>query len=231
MKAFVLAAGLGTRLGYLTNNKPKALVEYREKTLLQWVIEKLKNEGFTQIIINIHHFGEQIIQFIEANNSFGLNIYFSDERAMLLDTGGAILHASHLLSDTSDILIYNVDILSNISLEKLVNYHLRNNALATLSLSKRNSSRQLLFNTNFELKAWKNIQTNQIKGKYSEGLDAFSFNGIHIISNQIFRQITESGKFSIIDLYLRLAENQSILGYYTPEYYFRDMGKLADLME
>jgi len=231
MKAFVLAAGLGTRLKHLTLIKPKALVEYNGKPLLQWVIEKLKKEGFTDIVINIHHFGDQIIEFVEKKQSFQVNIVFSDERAQLLDTGGAILHAEKYLSDTQDILVYNVDIMSDISLKKLMEYHQKNKALATLSISNRASSRQLLFNHKFELKAWKNNQTNEVKGKNSADLKAYSFNGIHLISNQIFKQISESGKFSVIDMYLRLAENQSIMGYYTPEYYFRDMGKLADFIE
>jgi NDP-sugar pyrophosphorylase family protein len=227
MKAFILAAGLGTRLAHLTKNQPKALVEYKQKPLLQHVIEKLKNEGITEIVINVHHFGEQIIDFLEQNNSFGMNIQISDERKELLDTGGALLFARTLLEDSSEILIYNTDIESNIDIKKLLEFHQQNKALATLALDERNSSRSLLFTENNELKAWRNNQSGETKGKYSVDLKNFSFGGVHIVSNQIFSLIEETGKFSIIDLYLRLSEKNRILGYFDKNSYFRDLGKIS----
>ena len=226
MKAFILAAGKGTRLKHLTENRPKALVEYKQKPMLQHIIEKLKNEGISEIVINIHHFGEQIIDFVKKNHSFGLKIQFSDEREMLLDTGGALLKAKPLLENSNEILIYNTDIESDIVIADLLEFHNKHKALVSLAVNKRNSSRNLLFTGDLQLKAWQNNSTGQTKGLYSKELEAFSFNGIHIVSNKIFSTIEEHGMFSIIDLYLRLAENHKIMGFYNEKFYFRDLGKI-----
>ena len=226
MKAFILAAGKGTRLKHLTENRPKALVEYKQKPMLQHIIEKLKNEGISEIVINIHHFGEQIIDFVKKNHSFGLKIQFSDEREMLLDTGGALLKAKPLLENSSEILIYNTDIESDIVIADLLEFHNKHKALVSLAVNKRNSSRNLLFTRDLQLKAWQNNSTGQTKGLYSKELEAFSFNGIHIVSNKIFSTIEEHGMFSIIDLYLRLAEKHKIMGFYNEKFYFRDLGKI-----
>ena len=146
MKAMIFAAGLGTRLKPLTDNTPKALIPINGKPMLEHVILKLKDAGFHQIAINIHRLGDQIIDFLAANNNFGVQIYLSDERDYLLDTGGGIKHAAAFLQGNEPFLIHNVDIMSNIDLRALYNHHLEMNPLATLLVSKRNTSRYLLFN-------------------------------------------------------------------------------------
>ncbi len=225
MKAFVLTAGLGTRLKELTTNKPKALVVYQGKTLLENALKNLSAQGFKHIIINVHHFADQIEEFLIANNNFGLSIQISNERERLLDTGGAILHAKNLLSDADNFLIYNVDIQSNLKLDDLVQFHNDRKALASLAVNKRLTKRYLLFDKTMKLRAWQNSKTKETKGEFSENLFPFAFNGIHIISSQIFNLIEEKGAFSIIDLYLRLAKHHFISGFYSPEYQYKDLGK------
>ena len=166
MKAMIFAAGLGTRLKPLTDNTPKALLPIRGKPMLEHVILQLKNAGFDQIAINIHHLGDQIIDFLAANNNFGIQIYISDERDYLLDTGGGIKHAAPFLQGDEPFLIHNVDIISNIDLRALYNHHLETNPLATLLVSKRKTSRYLLFNKENKLCGWRNRETGEVKSFY-----------------------------------------------------------------
>ena len=163
MKAIILAAGLGTRLFPFTKNKPKALVEVQGKPLIQHQLEKLKNAGFTQVLVNIHYYGEQIIEFLDKHNNFGLEIYISDERDELLDTGGALRKASDFIRGDEPVLIHNVDVLSNISLREMLDSHRLKGALATLAVRKRETSRYLLFNKQNQLRAWENIKTGEKK--------------------------------------------------------------------
>ncbi len=227
IKAFILAAGLGTRLKQLTRNKPKALVLLNKKPLLEHTILNLKSQGINDFIINIHHFPDQIINFLKEKNNFGCNIQISDEREKLLDTGGALLFAEDKLKDAEHILIHNVDIFSDIDIKEFIANHIKNNALATLAVHNSSSARKLSFNENMQLCMWKNIQTGEIKkirncnGKFSD----FSFTGIHIINKDIFKHITETGKFSVINLYLRLAEKHKIIGNKVNYKYWFDLGK------
>ncbi len=227
MKTFILAAGLGTRLKQLTNNKPKAMVLLNRKPLLEHIITNLKSQGFNDFVINVHHFADQIEDFLKEKNNFNCHIQISDERAKLLDTGGALLHAKNYFKNTDNILIHNVDILSNIDLKKLIQFHIKNNAVATLAVHNNQSSRKLLFDENLQLCRWKNINTGEekIARKHSGNLKEFAFTGIHIINKNIFNYITETGKFSVIDLYLRLAENHKIISYETNYDYWFDSGK------
>ena len=156
MKAMIFAAGLGTRLKPLTDSTPKALLPINGKPMLEHVILKLKDAGFHQIAINVHHLGDQIINFLAANNNFGIQIHISDERDYLLDTGGGIKHAAAFLQGNEPFLIHNVDILSDIDLRALYNHHIETNPLATLLVSKRNTSRYLLFNKENKLCGWRN---------------------------------------------------------------------------
>lgn len=233
MKAFILAAGLGTRLKHLTENKPKAMVLFNGKTLLEHTILNLKLQGINDFVINVHHFAEQIIDFLKEKNNFNCNIQISDERAQLLDTGGAILHAKKLLENSENILIHNVDILSDINLNTIISFHEKNNALATLAVHKKNSSRKLLFDDKMQLCLWKNIITGEekIAKENIENLKEFAFTGIHIINKDIFKYITEKGKFSVIDLYLRLAENYKIIAFETKYNYWFDLGKPETLRQ
>ncbi len=230
MKAIIFAAGLGTRLSPWTNNKPKALVEYQNIPLLQHVILKLKKHGFDDIIINIHHFADQVEEFIEKNDSFGIIISFSNERDLLLDTGGGLKNTAHFFNDNKPFLAYNVDIISDINLNEFYNYHIENKVLVTLAVKNRETSRQLLFDENKNLCQWKNVITNEIKNARTAvgELKSYAFSGLHVISPQIFDKITEEGVFSIIDTYLRLAKTEDIIFYNHNYSSWKDMGRKSE---
>ena len=230
MKAMIFAAGLGTRLRPLTDNKPKALVEVAGKTLLQRAIEKVSEAGFREIVVNIHHFGDQIIDFLAQNNNFGLDIRISDERDELLDTGGGILKAKPWLDGSEPFLVYNVDVLSSLDLRRLVEWHHEHKALATLVVRKRDTARYLLFDKEMQLSGWTNIQTGEIKmSREIPATEMFAFSGIHIIEPSVFPLITETGKFSIIPMYLRLAAQNPIYGFEDTSDLWMDLGKLEQL--
>lgn len=233
MNAFIFAAGLGTRLKPLTDTMPKALVPVGGKPLLAHVIEKLKAAGCKKIVINIHHFGDMIIDYVKSQNSFGVEILFSDERQMLLETGGAIKHAVDLLGD-EPFLIHNVDILSNVNLEALIAAHNESNSAATLLVSKRNSTRALLFSSEGNLTAWTNKTTGEIKSPYSDidikTLNEFAFSGIHIFSPRLFKYFgAYPEKFSIIDFYLNTSKDEKIKAYTQEGLQLLDVGKLDSL--
>ncbi len=232
MKAIILAAGKGTRLKPLTDNKPKALVEVQGKTLLEICILKLKKNGFTDIVINVHHFAEQIIDFVNKNN-FGVNIFISDERDLLLDTGGAILKAKDYFAGEKAFLVYNVDILSDIDLFELYNTHVNSSALATLAVKDRPTTRQLLFDLEGKLCQWKNVKTGEIKyaAEPFGALTPYAFSGIHVISTDIYNYILQKGAFSIIDTYLELAKNHLIRAYVHNYSKWYDMGRYQLLKE
>ncbi len=227
MKAIIFSAGYGTRLQPWTNNKPKALVEYKNIPLLQHVILKLKKHNFNDIIINIHHFANQIEEFIKQNNSFGINITFSDELDLLLDTGGGLKKTAHFFNDNKAFLAYNVDIISDIDLNKFYDYHINNKVLVTLAVQNRKTSRQLLFDAEKNLCQWKNIITGEIKQarRAIGNLEPYAFSGLHIINPDIFEKIKEDGVFSIIDLYLRLSKNENIIYYNHNNSSWKDLGR------
>ena len=233
MNAFIFAAGLGTRLKPLTDTMPKALVPVGGKPLLYHVIEKLKSAGIKKIVINIHHFGEMIIEYVKENNNFGIEIVFSDERQMLLETGGAIKHAVDLLGD-EPFLIHNVDILSNVDIKALINAHTESNSAATLLVSKRNSTRALLFSSDGNLTAWTNKTTGEVKTPYEDidiaTLEEFAFSGIHIFSPRLFKYFgAYPEKFSIIDFYLNTCKEEKIKAYTQDGLLLLDVGKLDSL--
>lgn len=236
MKAMIFAAGLGTRLKPLTDTMPKAMVKVGDKPLLQHVIEKLKASGFNEIIINVHHFAEQIIDFVRANNSFDVRIEFSDERELLLDTGGGIKKASWFFDDGKPFLVHNVDIISNIDLKKLYNKHLENSAIATLVVKNRETSRYLIFDENNHLKGWINKNTGEIKSPVSnsnfENCRELAFSGIHVINPSIIPLMDKfPEKFSIIDFYLSICDKKSIFGYEPENFSLIDVGKPESLEE
>jgi NDP-sugar pyrophosphorylase family protein len=233
VNAFIFAAGLGTRLKPLTDTMPKALVPVGGKPLLAHVIEKLKAAGCKKIVINIHHFGEMIIDYVKSQNNFGIEILFSDERQMLLETGGAIKHAVDMLGD-EPFLIHNVDILSNVDLEALIAAHSKADSAATLLVSKRNSTRALLFSPEGNLTAWTNKTTGEIKSPYSDieitKLNEFAFSGIHIFSPRLFKYFgAYPEKFSIIDFYLNTCKDENIKAYTQEGLQLLDVGKLDSL--
>ena len=228
----IFAAGLGTRLFPLTDNKPKALVEVSGKTMLQRAIEKVISAGYNDLVINIHHFGDQIIRFLELNDNFGLSITISDERDQLLDTGGGILKAAHWLDGDDPFLVYNVDVLSDIDLELFRQYHLERGGVATLAVRDRQTARYLAFDDRMQLSGWKNMKTGEeIISRFNSNFNYLAFSGIQLIEPKIFKLITETGSFSLIPLYLRLATDDPIFGYYDRSSLWMDLGKPDQIHE
>lgn len=234
MKAMLFAAGLGTRLKPLTDNKPKALVEIGGITLLERCIRQLDRSGISDIVINVHHFADQICAFLDDKENFGLNIRVSDEREQLLDTGGGLLNAKALLAGNEPILLVNVDILTNLDFRKVLEaHHQQQPALATLVVRRRQTSRYLLFNEGV-LSGWKNEKSGELKVSRPELIDeaeAFAFSGIHIIEPKLIDLITETGKFPIVDLYLRLAKNETIRAFVDSKSVWMDLGKVDELTQ
>jgi len=236
MKAMIFAAGLGTRLKPLTDSVPKALVPIAGKTLLEHTISRLIDEGFTDIVINVHHFAEQIITFLDANNNFGLNISISDERGMLLETGGGIRKAEPLLGTSEPFLIHNVDIISNAPLKELYCAHLASKAAATLLVSERKSTRALLFDSDGNLAAWKNLTTEEVRTPYKEidieRLKSYAFSGIHVFSPSLYPLMSDyPDKFPIMDFYLDVCSRTSIKASVSTNLKLIDVGKLDSLSE
>ena len=232
MKAMIFAAGLGTRLKPLTDRIPKALVPVQGKPLLEHLILKLKTADFNELVINVHHFPDQIISFLQQKNNFGLRIDISDERDMLLDTGGGLLKARRFFTD-EPFLAHNVDILSNLDLKDLMSAHCKNN-LATVVVSQRQTARYLLFDTKNQLRGWQNIQTGETKPREvnTDGLHPLAFSGIQVLSPAIFNCMSDMPpKFSIIDLYLKCCTTHNIQAYVPNNYRMLDVGKINIIQE
>ena len=249
----IFAAGLGTRLKPLTDNMPKALVPLAGKTLLQWQIERLKAAGITDIVVNVHHFPDMIINYLRDNNNFGCRIAVSDEREMLLETGGGLRKAKSLLfgvgsresgNSNEPILICNVDILSNIDLPTLLNAY-NPDEMGVVVVSERDTQRYLLFDEENRLCGWTNIATGEIKptpnpflkeGELTSEIKKFAFSGMQVLNPNIFGYMDEvvnqkGEKFSLIDLYLNIAEKEILRAYIPENYRMMDVGKIAQLSE
>lgn len=230
MKAMILAAGLGTRLRPLTNDRPKALVELAGKTLLEITLARLRSSGVTDVIINLHHFSGQVVAYLQANQNFGLRIEISREDDLLLDTGGGLKKAAwFFLQDGSDqpFLLHNVDVLSDIDLARMLQAHRETGALATLAVQPRNSSRQLLFDQSGQLCGRR--KSGEMNGEVvrpSKVLEPLAFSGIHVILPRLLRLMSEEGAFSIIDTYLRVAAaGEKIQAFRADQYSWLDLGK------
>lgn len=235
MKAMIFAAGLGTRLRPLTDNMPKALVPLGGKTLLQYQIEKLRDAGIRDIIINIHHFPEQIRGFLQRNSNFGLNIQISDESGTLLETGGGLKKAQDFFADERPFLACNVDILSNIDIKALVNRH-RQEDIATVVVSERATQRYLLFDETERLIGWTNLKTGEVRPDNLQPAiiphRRLAFSGMQILSADLFRHMEHMGeRFSLIDLYLSLCRQYTIRSYIPDNYRMMDVGKTECLAE
>ena len=203
MKGMILAAGLGRRLKPFTESHPKALLPVNGKTLLQRNIEYLQLFNVKDVVVNVHHFASQIIAAVQQNHGWGSNITISDESDMVLETGGGLKKAAFFLEDASQaFVLMNADILTDLNIDEIHNLHLQSHVLATLAVTARSTSRYLLFDDNNNLCGWFNEKTGEQKGRPG---NKKAFSGIHVISPRIFQQIKEEGKFSMIDLYLRLA--------------------------
>jgi NDP-sugar pyrophosphorylase family protein len=237
MKAMILAAGLGTRLRPLTNDRPKALVEVNGRTLLQITLTRLRTCGVHDVIINLHHFADKVIDYLQANKNFGMHIEISGEEA-LLDTGGGLKKAGHFFLEDSSrgyepFILHNVDVLSTVDLERMVQFHNQRQALATLAMQHRETSRYLLFDEQLQLcgrRAGRDQPAELVR--VSPYPQVLAFSGIHIISPRIFMLMTEKGAFSIIDSYLRLAaQGENILAFRADQYYWRDLGRPENLAQ
>ena len=253
MKALIFAAGLGTRLKPITDTLPKALVPVAGEPLLQILIEKLKSAGYNEVVINLHHFADKIRDYVANNNSFGIDVQFSDETDLLRETGGGIRHAARLLAGNEPFLVHNVDIISNLNFEDFLDAHYSESIsidtpLATLLVSDRKTSRYLLFDSQNNLAGWMNLSTGEVKSPFQElrrepsgefeaekflqehGLRKYAFAGTHIVSPEIFNIMDGwPEKFSIIDFYIGMADKYIIKGYVKNDLELVDVGKLNSL--
>ncbi len=232
MKAMIFAAGLGTRLLPLTDSLPKALVKINNLSLIEILIERMISFGFNEIIINVHHHADQIIDLINKRQNFRADIHFSDERQQLLDTGGGLLKASWFFNDGKPFIVHNVDVISNLNLKKLVNNHEKSGGLATLAVRSRSSARYLLFDTKNNLCGWENVKTNEkIIVKPVTVTNKFAFSGIQVVDPYIFNLIDLQGKFSIIDFYLKLAAKNMIKAFDHSDSLWMDTGNPDALLK
>jgi NDP-sugar pyrophosphorylase family protein len=223
----VLAAGLGTRLRPLTDDRPKALVEAAGQTLLDLTLSKLRAFGIHDVILNTHYFADKIAAYLQRHQNFGMHIEISHEE-VLLDTGGGIKKAaSFFLNSDEPFLVHNVDVLSEIDFNQMLQFHKERNALATLAVQDRSTSRYLLFDEQQALCGRRaGISGEQELVRPAKTTQALAFCGIHILSPRIFSVMEQEGAFSVIQLYLRLAkQNEAILAYRTDRYYWRDLGR------
>lgn len=230
MKAMILAAGLGTRLKPLTDTMPKALVPVNGEPMLKKVLDRLIEAGYDDIVINIHHFASQIRDYIAANDSFGIRISFSDESGLLCDTGGGIKYAEPLLGNGEPFLVHNVDIDSNLDFKWFREQH-REDALATLLVSSRKTSRYLLFDGRMRLVGWQNIQTGETRSPYGnidpDQCIPLAFSGIHYASPSVFPLMKDfPDVFGIMDFYLSVCRTNTILGAVPESLSVRDLGKM-----
>ena len=230
MRAMILAAGLGTRLRPLTDDRPKALVEINGRTLLEITLARLRDLGISEVIVNAHHFADKLVDYLKAHDDFGMRIEVSREE-VLLDTGGGLKKAAHFfLEDDEPFILHNVDVISNIDVAQMVAFHRENDALATLAMQDRHSSRRLLFD-----------EQGRLCGRKVEGEEAdvvcggrpcqpLAFCGIHVISRRIFSRLTEEGVFPLVPAYLRLAgQGEKLMAFRADEYYWRDLGTVESL--
>jgi NDP-sugar pyrophosphorylase family protein len=227
MKAMVLAAGLGTRLRPLTNDQPKALVELDRRSLLEITLGRLRESGINAVIINTHHFADKLMEYLDAHNNFGMEIEISREDT-LLDTGGGLKKAAHFFRGCDDeaFLLHNVDVISDIDLKQMMEFHRQRSALATLAVQERKTSRYLLFDQEMRLCGRRNEKENKSEMVRSASApQALAFCGIHVISKRFLDMMSEEGAFSIVDSYLRMAaEGESLVAFRADHFYWRDLG-------
>ena len=236
----IFAAGLGTRLKPLTDTMPKALVPLAGKSLLQWQVERLRDAGITDIIVNVHHFPDMIIDTIRRNNGWGCHIQVSDERDLLLDTGGglrkALIEHDRWRKADQPILACNVDILSNIDIRALIDNYQPSEMLGLLVVSQRQTQRYLCFDQTNTLRGWTNIQTGQVRPSNLQSpisdLQLLAFSGMQILSPRIFDHADHLGdKFSLIDLYLSVCEKETLKAYIPANYRMMDVGKIDQIQQ
>ncbi|WP_209390245.1 nucleotidyltransferase family protein [Chryseobacterium sp. RR2-3-20] len=231
MKALIFAAGKGTRLKPFTDHHPKALAKVNGIPLLERNIKYLKSFGITDFVINIHHFGNQIVEFLKENDNFNCKIEISDESKELLETGGGLVFAKKFLDHGEDFLIMNADILTNINITDFVRYHKDIKDFATLAVSDRESSRKLLFNDDLVLRGWLNVQTGEQRlAEFNKGFKPLAFSGVHCINPVMFTKMKRTGKFSVMEEYLDLMLSEKIHGY-VHDSILVDVGRPASVLE
>jgi NDP-sugar pyrophosphorylase family protein len=236
MRAMILAAGLGTRLRPLTDDRPKALVEVAGHTLLEITLRRLREFGIREVIVNVHHFAEMVVDYLRKNSNFGMRIEISREE-VLLDTGGGLKKAAWFFLENSHsvepFLLHNVDVLSNIDLGRMVEFHQQNRGLATLAVQERETSRYLLFDDQNRLcgrRAGRDQAPDMVRA--SRVTKELAFSGVHVISPRFLELLTEVDAFSIITSYLRLAaQDEEVLGFRADEYYWRDLGRSESITQ
>jgi len=236
----ILAAGLGTRLRPLTDDRPKALVEINGRTLLEITLSRLRSFGVRQVIINVHHFADLILEYLKTNANFGMCIEVSREEA-LLDTGGGLKKAAHFFVGDSvtdsggsaePFIVHNVDVLSTIDLRRMLQFHTENQALATLAVQDRKTSRYLLFDDQLQLCGRRSCADEPEFVGGRQQAHALAFSGIHVISPRLLTMMNEDGAFSIVASYSRLAaQGEKILAFRADEYYWRDLGNPENLAQ
>jgi mannose-1-phosphate guanylyltransferase len=233
VKAMILAAGLGTRLRPLTNDRPKALVEVAGHTLLEIALSRLRTFGVRDVIVNVHHYADKMIEYLKANANFGMRIEISREE-VLLDTGGGLKKAAHFFLDADGslqqpFLLHNVDVISTIDLARMMEFHRANDALVTLAVQARETSRYLLFDEQGQLCGRRTVNAEAPPAELvrpAEHPEPLAFSGIHVLSPRLFSKMEEEGAFSIISTYLRLAaREEKILAFRADDAYWRDLGR------
>jgi NDP-sugar pyrophosphorylase family protein len=237
MKAMILAAGLGTRLRPLTDDRPKALVEIAGRTLLEITLSRLRAYGVREVMINVHHFADMILEYLETHNNLGMRIEVSREE-VLLDTGGGLKKAAYFFLEDSGrpdepFILHNVDVLSTIDLRRMVQFHIENQALATLAVKDRETLRYLLFDDQLQLcgRRYGRDQEPELV-RPAPNTQALAFSGIHVISPRLLAMMTEEGAFSIMTTYLHLAAHkEKILAFRADECYWRDLGRPENVLQ
>jgi NDP-sugar pyrophosphorylase family protein len=237
MKAMILAAGLGRRLRPLTDDRPKALVEIAGRTLLEITLSRLRAYGVGEVIVNVHHFADMILEYLETHDNFGMRIEVSREE-VLLDTGGGLKKAAWFFLEHSNrleepFIVHNVDVISTIDLDRMVQFHTEQQALATLAVKKREASRYLLFDEQLQLCGRRDARGQSPElVRPSHPVQELGFSGIHVISPRLFAMMREEGAFSIITSYLHLAaREEKILAFRADEYYWCDLGKPENVLQ
>lgn len=226
MKAMILAAGLGTRLKPWTDHHPKALAEVGGRSLLERNIKYLQQFGIRDVIVNVHHFADQIIRAIETNDGWGSQVTISDETDVVLETGGGLKKAAWYFAGGSDFVLMNVDILTDLDLGAMIRVHQEGDALATLAVTTRTTSRYFLFNESMRLSGWRNVNTGEERiSRPQSTLQQKAFSGIHVINASMLSLLEREGKFSMVDVYLDLAGEFRIQGFDHSGSRFIDVGK------
>jgi mannose-1-phosphate guanylyltransferase len=236
MKAMILSAGLGTRLRPLTDDRPKALVEIAGRTLLEITLRRLRAFGVHDVIVNVHHFADLVVEYLKKNDNFGMRVEISHEE-VLLDTGGGLKKAAWFFLDSGDsdepFILHNVDVISTIDLDRMVQTHRENHALATLAVQDRETSRYLLFDEQNQLcgrRAGRDGIPEMVRPAHKT--QPLAFSGVHVISPRLLAHLKEGGVFSIVTSYLRLAaEGEKIVAFRADEYYWRDLGRLENVRQ